>query len=369
MTLYVSQTEKVRRPWYSKGSKYFEPDIMNDNHTAITTRVAPSFLRVGQLELFARRVRSNAHNEALNELKMIIQHLIDRNYKDEIDFGVSFESKVIKLASLYRERLISLVANWIRVGYCQGNFNSDNCAAGGFTLDYGPFGFCELFDPRFQPWTGGGEHFSFLNQPSAAEINFRTFCSSLSPALSESREDLEKLNQIDNNFQELMNIALKKMWANKLGLDHYDETLINDFFNLMVISKADYTILFRKLSDIPDNLASLKNSFYLPINEELNKRWGVWLKNWKYTLEKEAKIESKSASMKSLNPAYTWREWMVVPAYEDAEKGNYDKIKELQNVFNNPYIEQPADIDLKFNQLKPIKYFNFGGISHYSCSS
>ncbi|MCL1483092.1 MAG: protein adenylyltransferase SelO family protein [Marinobacter sp.] len=51
------------------------------------------------------------------------------------------------------------MANWIRVGYCQGNFNSDNCAAGGFTLDYGPFGFCDVFDPQFQPWTGGGHHF------------------------------------------------------------------------------------------------------------------------------------------------------------------------------------------------------------------
>ena len=101
LTLFVSQSEKVRRPWYSKGSRYFEPDIMIDNLAAITTRVAPSFLRVGQLELFARRVRNNAHDEAFNELKMIVQHLIDRNYKDEIEYEISLESKVIKLACLY----------------------------------------------------------------------------------------------------------------------------------------------------------------------------------------------------------------------------------------------------------------------------
>ena len=87
------------------------------------------------MNFFARRVRNNAHDEALNELKMIVQHLIDRNYKDEIEYEISIESKVIKLASLYRSRLISLIANWMRVGYCQGNFNSDNCAAGGYTLD------------------------------------------------------------------------------------------------------------------------------------------------------------------------------------------------------------------------------------------
>ena len=71
LTLFVSETEIVRRPWYTKGSRYFEPDIMVDNHAAITTRVAPSFLRVGQLELFARRIRNNSHNDAFNELKTV----------------------------------------------------------------------------------------------------------------------------------------------------------------------------------------------------------------------------------------------------------------------------------------------------------
>jgi uncharacterized protein YdiU (UPF0061 family) len=369
LTLYVSRSEIVRRPWYSKGSRYFEPDIMIDTQAAITTRVAPSFVRVGQLELFARRVRNKAHDEALNELKMMVQHLIDRNYQVEIEYGTSFKSKVLKLAYLYRSRLISLVANWMRVGYCQGNFNSDNCAAGGFTLDYGPFGFCELFDPRFQPWIGGGEHFSFFNQPSAAEINFKTFCSSLKPLLSESEEDIELLEQIENDFSELMNQELKKMWANKLGLEHYHETIINDFFNLMLISKADYTILFRKLSDIPDNIVPLKESFYLPINEELKNKWEVWIQNWQSILKKEANIKEKSASMKSINPVYTWREWTVVPAYEEAEKGNYSKIKELQAIFSNPYKKQPSEIDQKFNRLKPRQYFNYGGVSHCSCSS
>ena len=146
----------------------------------------------------------------------------------------------------------------------------------------------------------------------------------------------------------MMNKELKKMWASKLGLDHYHEDLINELFNLMVISKADYTILFRKLSDIPDNLDSLKDSFYLPINDELKNRWEVWLKNWQSILKNEVDLKSKSASMKSLNPIYTWREWMIVPAYEEAEKGNYNKIKELQDVFSNPYKEQSSEICLLY---------------------
>ena len=76
---------------------------------------------------------------------MIVLHLIDREYADVIDKKLNTVEKVVVLAREFRGRLTSLVANWIRVGYCQGNFNSDNCAAGGFTLDYGPFGFCDEF--------------------------------------------------------------------------------------------------------------------------------------------------------------------------------------------------------------------------------
>ena len=171
-TLYVSQSETVTRPWYSQDSDAFDPDILLDNPVAIATRVAPSFLRVGQLELFARRTRNQAHAAADEELRMIAAHLIEREYQEDIDQSLPFTEQLVSLARLFRQRLTSLVAHWLRVGYCQGNFNSDNCAAGGFTLDYGPFGFCEIFDPGFQPWTGGGEHFAFFNQVAAAEANF-----------------------------------------------------------------------------------------------------------------------------------------------------------------------------------------------------
>ena len=101
----------------------------------------------------------------------------------------------------------------------------------------------------------------------------------------------------------------------------------------------------------------------------LDNRWEVWLENWQSVLRKEGNIKEKSTSMKSLNPVYTWREWTVVTAYEEAEKGNYKKIKELQDVFSNPNKVQPSEIHQKNNRLKPSKYFNYGGVSHYSCSS
>ncbi len=369
LTLYVSRSELVRRPWYSQNSRSIDPDILADNFAAITTRVAPSFLRVGQLELFARRVRSNAHEGALNELRMLVKHLIERNYQQEIDPSLAFSDQVVELAYLFRGRLTSLVANWIRVGYCQGNFNSDNCAAGGFTLDYGPFGFCELFDPRFQPWTGGGDHFSFLNQPVAAEANYQMFWTAIRPLLIDNPVALSRLDQVREGFAEAMSKEIECMWAKKLGLLSYNATLVNELLQLMVVSKVDYTIFFRKLSHIPEQLTSLKQSFYMPSSGEIETRWSSWLQRWRDCITSCGDLKLTSAAMKCSNPKYTWREWLIAPAYINAEQGDYSLIKELQTLFNNPYDEQSSEIETKYHRLKPKKFFNAGGVSHYSCSS
>lgn len=369
LTLYVSQVETVRRGWYSANSQSLDPDILVDNPAAITTRVAPSFLRVGQLELFARRARSKAHPNAQNELKMIVEHLIERNYRQEIDPGLDFNNQVIELATLFRSRLTKLVANWIRVGYCQGNFNSDNCAAGGFTLDYGPFGFCEQFDPSFQPWTGGGEHFAFFNQPMAAEANFEMFWKSLRQLLDGDAQNLARLDQIREKFAEVMQQEIEAMWVKKLGLNSYNSSLVNELLELMIISKTDYTVFFRRLSAIPEDLSTLKESFYMPSSEQLDARWNNWLKNWHLQLKGCNELGPRSATMQSINLNITWREWLVAPAYEKAAQGDYSLIKELQDVFSNPYEEQSKELESKYNVMKPKQFFNLGGISHYSCSS
>ncbi|WP_461564531.1 protein adenylyltransferase SelO [Synechococcus sp.] len=369
LTLYVSQVETVRRGWYSENSQSLDPDILVDTPAAITTRVAPSFLRVGQLELFARRARSKAHPNAQNELKMIVEHLIERNYREEIDPGLDFSNQVIELATLFRSRLTKLVANWIRVGYCQGNFNSDNCAAGGFTLDYGPFGFCEQFDPSFQPWTGGGEHFAFFNQPMAAEANFEMFWKSLRQLLDGDAQNLAQLDQIREEFAEVMQQEIEAMWVKKLGLNSFNSLLVNELLELMIISKIDYTVFFRRLSVIPEDLSMLKESFYMPSSEQLDARWNNWLQNWQLQLKGCNELSARSAAMQSSNPNITWREWLIAPAYEKAAQGDYSLIKELQNVFSNPYKQQSKELESKYNVMKPKQFFNLGGISHYSCSS
>ena len=363
LSLYVSKTETVQRPWYSEGSRSFEPDMLESQAVAISTRVAPSFLRVGQLELFGRRARKQEHPHALAELEQIVLHLIDREYAQVIDRTLGLSDKVVSLAQAFRSRLTSLVANWIRVGYCQGNFNSDNCAAGGFTLDYGPFGFIEVFDPDYQPWTGGGEHFAFWNQPVAAQRNFEMFCTALQPLLANDPQALQQLDEIRTGFARVMQEELEKMFATKLGLDSLDMELFSELINLMLQTSVDYTIFFRELSSIPADMGPLKKSFYRYSDEAMDKRWTEWLTKWK------THVSHTSEQMKRVNPKYTLREWLLAPAYQQAARGDYTLIRELQDVMTQPYAEQSKAVEAKYYTLQPSEFSELGGLSHMSCSS
>ncbi len=377
LSLFMSESDTVDRPWYREGSHSYEPEVMVENITAISTRVAPSFLRVGQIELFARRARCNEHSEALNELEAIVKHLIEREYSSDIDTTRSFEEQVVTLAALFRDRLTRLVSGWVRVGYCQGNFNSDNCAAGGFTLDYGPFGFCEFFEADYQPWTGGGRHFSFLNQPIAAQKNFDMFCRSLMPLIDGNSEQLSKLNEINDGFSGVMERAMESMWATKLGIASYNHDLLIKLLQLMLRTGVDYNLFFRELSSMPEDMASLTKSFYYPPKAEVLTEWEAWLQTWRERIEKDAEtqgdvtnaIAATAENMRKANPKFTWREWLIVPAYKAAEKGDFTPIHELQKILTAPYDEQSKEVENKYYQLRPLEFFSAGGIAHYSCSS
>ena len=372
LTLFTSKDEQVKRPWFRNNSYSKEPEVMIDEDVAIATRVASSFIRVGQIELFGRRARKNEHENALKELEMIILHLIDREYSEVIRKDLSLEEKVILLANEFQNRLTSLVANWLRVGYCQGNFNSDNCAAGGFTLDYGPFGFMEMFDPKYQSWTNGRMHFSFFNQPIAAQKNFKSFCNSLKLLFNGNSESLQKLQEIENNFSNVMQSKIENMWANKLGIDKFNFELFEELINLMIETKVDYTIFFRELSNIPNDVYLLEKSFYKNLeNEEIKIKWNNWLEKWKLhiNLKDEESTQELSNKMKLINPKYTLREWHLVWAYQEAENGNYEPVNELQNIMTNPYSEQTKEIEEKYYVKKPSNFFGIAGISHVSCSS
>jgi len=389
LSLYVSKTEQVARPWYAEGSHAHDPDRMVWEPVAISTRVASSFIRVGQIELFGRRARKQEHSEALAELAAIVLHVIDREYADEIDAALPLPDKVVLLAQAFRQRLCALVANWLRVGYCQGNFNSDNCAVGGCTLDYGPFGFMEALDPYYQSWTGGGEHFSFWNQPVAAGRNFDMFCVAVKPLLNTSPDTEQQLEAIRTGFGDVMQAGLETMFAAKLGLATFDADLFGELVTLMMKTPVDYTLFFRELSNLPGDIEPLKKSFYgdasfamgdspsayMNSREEMDQRWSAWLARWRSQITNDSEqnrsrsLNEIAAQMKRVNPKYTLREWLQVPAYQQAKEGDYTRLRELQAVMTQPYAEQSQATEIEYYRLKPIEAFGIGGVSHMSCSS
>lgn len=421
LCLFVSRSETISRPWYSPDAKTQDPDRMVKEPSAITTRVAPSFLRVGQLELFGRRARKNEHANSMYELEAIFLHTFAREYpelteqlskrhtlnlntvraepveahepalistssmrtdswKNSADSichpEVTLTDKVLALAQAFGVRLSSLMAHWIRVGYCQGNFNSDNCALGGRTLDYGPFGFMEAYDPTFQMWTGGGEHFSFMNQPMAAMENFRMFCIALLPLLQEDSE-IQALQEIVEALPETMNREMNRMWAEKMGLAAFDPALFKELYALMTETPVDYTIFWRELSNLPTQVEALRTSFYetrggyAQNSVAIETRWAAWLQKWHTALAQAGRNQADvSAAMKRVNPKYIPREWMLVEAYRSAtDAGDFTLVHKLHEVLQDPYGEQSEAVAALYYKKKEEKFFNLGGTSHCSCSS
>ena len=213
------------------------------------------------------------------------------------------------------------------------------------------------------------QHFSFFNQPVAAEANFHMFWKAIRQLITDDAAALKQLDEICDGFKQTINNTIQQMWAEKLGLIHYNESLVNELFQLMVQTKVDFTIFFRELCKIPNDLSALKTSFYASMPTHLEPQWQSWLQSWNELIQASGNPTEIAEKMKSVNPKYTWREWLIAPAYQQAKQGNYELVKELQEVFSHPYEEQSQAIEEKYYRLKPDQYFNAGGISHYSCSS
>jgi uncharacterized protein YdiU (UPF0061 family) len=178
---------------------------------------------------------------------------------------------------------------------------------------------------------------------------------------------------------------MEKMWAAKLGIDLFNSDLFSELETLMRQTQVDYTMFFRELSTVPDDIVPLQKSFYQGAryqadSDVLDKRWSLWLEQWQglnnsapsgSNTETASPLsrEALSSQMKRVNPKYTLREWFVVPAYKQAAEGNYSSVRELQDIMTDPYAEQSQDIEDKYYKRKPAELFQTGGLSHYSCSS
>ena len=94
-----------------------------------------------------------------------------------------------------------------------------------------------------------------------------------------------------------------------------------------------------------------------------------WLNRWRTSVLRTRDVAATSAAMKRVNPSITWREWLVAPAYREAEQGSYGRVRALQEVLSRPYEDLPPKIAMEYNRLRPREFFHAGGVSHYSCSS
>lgn len=409
LSLVVSQSDTVTRAWYNSSMPVAgrRPNVIVEEKTAITCRASPSFLRVGHVQLFQRRVdrcrTKEKLPERLNELFLIVKHAFFREYPELMvnhsssdddanwrifDQGLPHErtvvsaywqSKILELLKSVTVRYSELMGHWIRVGYCQGNFNSDNCLVGGRTMDYGPFGFMEAFAPMWNMWVGAGQYYGFMNQPDACHKNLEHFAIALLPLLDPEGQDAAKIWITDS--LEIFRFHQFDMWRQKLGFLKWNEECYNVLLTVLELKAStivDYTIFWRELAHLANFLVKdnsrenaekwfrerLLKSVYpdeviKPTEGKLKERWIDWLVRWSSVLQSQgADSVDVSAQMKAYSPKYIPREWMLVDAYEAVNRGDNSILFELQSLFRTPYDEH-LEVEEKYYRRSPV-YTNVG---------
>jgi len=343
-----------------RGSR--DPNMMQQESVAIACRAAKSFVRVGHLELFARRARGG-DPQRLRELELIVEHALNREFSD-VEPGKPLQVRAVAMLRTVGKRLARLVGDWVRIGYVQGNFNSDNCLVGGRTMDYGPFGFIERYGPLWNMWVGGDEKYGFLNQPQAALYNLKSLAQAVLPILNDAQH--EDVSNILQEFSVEMSAVLSDVWRRKLGLPHAGEASQRLFSELepMLRSKVDYTIFWRSLADVAA-LGSvdmgdealfrpLHPGFYDTLSPDETGKLAAWVREWLTTIEGQCRTGAEAAAeMRGASPKYVPREWMLVAAYDAAYRGDYAPLHELQRLFRQPYAEQPEFHERFFRRASP----------------
>lgn len=331
-------------------------------------RCAPSFLRVGHAELFALRGDRE-------ELEVFFWHAARREYPQLLaDAQLSLSEAVVAFLKAFVQRQAELVAEWLRVGYVHGNMNSDNCTLGGRTLDYGPFGFMETYNPHYQPFTSDSDgSYAFARQPEAAQANAASLASALLEVLPEAeRQDVSDcVHQIvENDFWVSFREAHQDRCRRKLGLRRWDEEASNlwaRLLQLMHASEADFTILFRLLATQYLTLEKLGPAFLRgPPCGEFADTWSAWVRDVSARIVVEdLDPDARLAEMRKASPKYIPRNWMLLEAYEAAERRDYAPLRGMLQLLSSPYDEQPQFEEAYFRTTPPWAQ-SAGGVSFMS---
>lgn len=353
---------------------------------AIVCRVAQSFLRFGSYQLHASR----GSNEDLEIVRLLADYAIKHHFShienmsksESLSFSTGDEDhSVVDLTSNkyaawaveIAERTASMIARWQGVGFTHGVMNTDNMSILGLTIDYGPFGFLDAFDPKFTPNTTDlpGRRYCFANQPDIGLWNLAQFTTTLSAAhLINDKEANYALERYGTKFMD----DYQDIMTKKLGLPKYNKQLIGKLLTNMAVDKVDYTNFFRTLSNIkvdtsiPDDelLVPLK-SVLLDIGQERKEAWTSWLKTYIHELSTSGiSDDQRKTSMNMVNPKYILRNYLCQTAIDAAEIGDFGEVRRLLKLVEHPFDEQPGME--KYARLPPAWAYR-PGVCMLSCSS
>jgi uncharacterized protein YdiU (UPF0061 family) len=306
---------------------------------AIVSRVAKTFLRFGNFELFAAR-------NDLKNLKILADYTIKSHFSH---LGNPCKEVYLKFFQEITNKTLEMIIHWQRVGFVHGVMNTDNMSILGLTIDYGPYGWLEGFDFGWTPNTTDKQHkrYRFGNQPTIGLWNLYQLANALYPLIDETAPLEEILEGYKSNFEK----KSQDMMRAKLGLILAKETDINLIQSLednLQAIETDMTIFFRLLSSFkkeqPEKgIELIQNAFYTPekLVGKVLTDWKHWFASYAKRLEKETiSYEERDQHMKTTNPKYVLRNYMAQLAIDNANKGDFLLLEELHQLLKKPYEEQ-----------------------------
>jgi uncharacterized protein YdiU (UPF0061 family) len=365
--------EQVTRDMFYDGNPRQEPG-------AIVCRVAPSFTRFGNFQILA--ARKEAHL-----LRQLIDYTITTDFPDLPGTATDRDGMWFREVC---ERTAELIVHWMRVGFVHGVMNTDNMSITGLTIDYGPYGWLEGYDPEWTPNTtdAAGRRYCYGRQPQIALWNLVQLANALHLVV----EDQSLLQAGIDAYVARFNQDYRRMMAAKLGLcpaqgsaEPADEAdaLANSLLELLQRTETDMTIIFRTLAKIPaaeimqpDAEAwarifdLLEPAWYQPreVSGELQSAWQDWLQRYGALLRQNG-IEqaARQDQMNRVNPKYVFRNYLAQLAIDRVEQGDTSMLMELLDVLRRPYDEQTEKGHL--GAKRPEWARDRAGCSMLSCSS
>lgn len=350
-------------------------DIMYDGHPAyeagaVVCRVAPSFIRFGNFEILAAQKDENTLRQLLDFT--IKYHFPDITVELEKARYLTFFESVV-------DKTLSLILQWMRVGFVHGVMNTDNMSILGLTIDYGPYGWLEPYDENWTPNTTDlqNRRYRFGQQFQVAMWNL----AQLANALMLIIKDAPALEEILHRYYDHYQIKYYEMMCQKLGLTYHakDKKLIDELTKTLSLVETDMTIFFRNLAQVSlsaqdqdrSSIPSIiVDAFYHPnqLTEEQKEAWLQWLQKYMNRAQQETLPSAKrQQQMNQVNPKYVLRNYMAQLAIEGAEKGEVHLLEELYELLQHPYAEQPQHE--KWFAKRPEWARDKIGCAMLSCSS